>query len=376
MLIEGTPANVGEITSGRDAGGRAPASGGERSIALDAYRGLIMILLVSRGFGFGALKEHPVWKHVAHQVDHVPWEGLVLWDLIQPAFMFMVGVAMPFAFAKRAAEGAGTWASFAHALRRAATLIFLSQLFTATGSGPFQFGLINVLSQIALAYLICFGLMRLNFWNQVAAAVGLLAAHWLLFAAYPGPDGPFSREGNVGQVIDQWLLGRNYSGYYVTINFISSAVTTLFGVWAGLLMRSARPVGEKLRIILWWAAGSLMGGMLLANFNPMVKRLWTASFTIYSTGLVLLGLAAMIWLIDLRGWRRGVYPLLVVGANSIFAYCVSQMCYGGISRAVAVFTGKFWWMGTMAPVAHACACLGVIWAMCWWLYQRKAFVKV
>lgn len=370
MILDTAPASVSAATSAR------PAAAGERLVALDAYRGLIMILLVSHGFGLGALKDLPFWRHLAYQVDHVQWEGLVLWDLIQPAFMFMVGMAMPYAFAKREAEGASYWGSFGHVLRRAATLIFLSQVFVAAGSGPFQFGLINVLSQIAFTYTICFLIMRLSFWNQVGCAIGLLAAHWLLFVAYPGPEGPFSRTGNAGQVIDQWLLGRNYSGLYVTINFISSAVTTLFGVWAGLLMRSSRTLNDKLRLLLWWACGSLIGGMLLSLANPMVKRIWTASFTIYSTGLVLLGLAAMIWLIDGRGWKWLAKPLVIVGANSIFAYCVAQLFYGQISRAVGVFSGKFLWLGAIAPVAHAVANLAVIYAMCWWLYQRKAFVKV
>lgn len=355
--------------------GIAATTTGERSLALDAYRGLIMVLLISHGFGFNALKDHWLGKYLAQQVDHVQWEGLVLWDLIQPAFMFMVGVAMPYAFARR---GAGGWGGFTHALRRCAILIFLSQLFVAVqASGQFQFGLINVLSQIAFTYLICFLLMRFDFRVQAAAALGLLAAHWLLFLAYPGPAGPFSREGNVGQAIDQWLLGRNYSGYYVTINFMSSTVTTLFGMWAGMLMRRSIDLPQKLRLLLCWAGGCLAGGLLLSLANPMVKRLWTASFTIYSAGFALLGLAAMLWLVDGRGWRRAAMPLVWVGTNSLFIYCVAQMCRGAIRRGIGVFTGEFAWLGTLAgPVALDCATLAVMWWMCRWLYRRKAFVKI
>ena len=93
--------------------GVTPPAPGERSLALDAYRGLIMVLLISHGFGLSALKDHWLGKYLAQQVDHVQWEGLVLWDLIQPAFMFMVGVAMPYAFARR---GSGGWGGFTHAL--------------------------------------------------------------------------------------------------------------------------------------------------------------------------------------------------------------------------------------------------------------------
>ncbi|MFN7918521.1 MAG: DUF5009 domain-containing protein [Bryobacteraceae bacterium] len=348
----------------------------ERSTALDAYRGLIMILLVSTGFGFGALKQHPIWGHVAHQVDHVAWEGLVLWDLIQPAFMFMVGVAMPFSFAKRAAQGAGFGANFGHVAWRAVVLVFLSQLFTAVQSNKFEFGLINVLSQIAFTYTLSFLIMQLPFVWQAVSAAALLGLHWGLFLAFPASGGAFAQTGNIGQVIDQWLLGRNYSGYYVTINFISSTVTTLAGVWAGLLLRSERTQMEKLRIIVFSALGCLAGGLALALVNPMVKRIWTPSFTIYSLGWVLLGLAAMLWLVDMRGYRRLAFPMVVVGMNSIFAYCVFQLCRGGIHRAVGVFTGKFEWIGTLAPVLHATATFGVIWYVCHWLYQRRVFIKV
>ncbi len=351
-------------------------SGAGRSVALDAYRGLIMIFLVSVGFGFGPLKDHPVWGLAAHQVDHVPWTGMVLWDLIQPAFMFMVGVAMPYSFAGRSSQGAGFWNNFGHVVRRCLILVFLSQVFVAAGSGKYQFGLINVLSQIAFTYLICFLLMQTSMISQVCAAIGLLSTHWALFMAFPGPEGPFSATGNVGQVIDQWLLGRTYPGNYVTINFISSAVTTLFGVWAGTLLRGSRPLNDKIRVLLWSACGCITGGMLLGLVNPMVKRIWTASFTIYSAGFVLLGLVAMIWLVDGKGYKRLAFPLVVVGMNSMFAYCVSQMFRGSINRAVGVFTGKFEWIGTLAPVFHACATLGVIWWMCYWLYRRKAFLKV
>ncbi|MEZ5353358.1 MAG: DUF5009 domain-containing protein [Bryobacteraceae bacterium] len=353
-----------------------PAAVPERSMALDAYRGLIMILLVSHGFGFGELKDHPVWGFFARQVDHVQWEGMVLWDLIQPAFMFMVGVALPFAMAKRTRSGATFQDNLLHVLKRCAVLIFLSQLFTVVHSGRIEFGLINVLSQIAFTYLICFLLMQLPMAAQVSGAVGLLAVHWAMFVAFPGPDGAFSKEGNVGQVMDHWLLGRNYSGYYVTINFVSSAVTTMFGVWMGDWMRKSPDVRRTLRILLWSAGGSFVGGVALAFLNPMVKRIWTASFTLASAGWVLLGLAAMVWMVDVKGWRRFAFPMVVVGMNSIFAYCVFQLMRGSIHRAVGVFTGNFGWLGTLAPVAHACATLAVIWWMCYWLYQRRAWVKI
>ena len=335
-----------------------------------------MIMLVSVGFGFGELKNHPAFAPIAHQVDHVAWEGVVFWDLIQPAFMFMVGVAMPFAFARRNEQGATFTGNLGHVLSRSIKLIALSQLFTIVQTQRFQFGLINVLSQIAFTYLICFLLMQLAFRWQAIAAAAILAGHWALFVLFPGPDGPFSQTGNIGAVIDQAILGRNYPGYYVTINFISSTVTTLFGVWAGYLMASSRTLNEKLKILALAAAGCLIAGLALSPFNPIIKRIWTASFTLYSTGWVLLMLIGFVWLVEKKNYRRFAFPLVVVGMNSIFAYVVSQLFRRGIHNSIGVVTGRFEWIGILAPVAQATATLLVIWYLCYWLYQRKVFIKV
>src|SRR5437773_7381517 len=99
-----------------------------RYVALDAYRGFIMLILGSEGFGFAALKNDPAWSRVASWFDHVPWEGAVFWDMIQPAFMFMVGVAMPFAIARRTENGATRGDNLRHVLVRSASLIILSQI--------------------------------------------------------------------------------------------------------------------------------------------------------------------------------------------------------------------------------------------------------
>src|SRR5512138_654348 len=107
-----------------------------RLVSLDAYRGFIMLLLISHGFGFAALASYPGWEWLARQVDHAAWEGVTFWDLIQPAFTFMVGVAMPFALARRRERGAGFQALFRHVAWRSFALILLSNILSNWGSGP------------------------------------------------------------------------------------------------------------------------------------------------------------------------------------------------------------------------------------------------
>src|SRR6185503_3987338 len=192
----------------------------------------------------------------------------------------------------------------------------------------------------------------------------------------PGPDGAFSKDHNIGAVIDKALLGYNYSGNYVTINFISSTVTTLFGAWAGMLLQSARSHTEKLKILAIAMVAAFAGGLALSMWNPLVKRIWTASFTLYSTGWVLFMLIGFYWLIEVKGWRKWAFPLVVVGMNSIFIYSIGQVLKGWIDRAVAVFTFRYTFIGDLAPVAQATTVLLVMWYMCYWLYQRKIFFKL
>src|SRR5947209_1875692 len=122
-----------------------PTTAPKRYVALDAYRGFIMLLLASEGLGFAFLKHDPTWGRVASWFDHVPWEGAVFWDMIQPAFMFMVGVAMPFAFAIRTAKGATRNDNLRHVLLRFVRLILWAQVLVCIGRGYIAPQLIIVL---------------------------------------------------------------------------------------------------------------------------------------------------------------------------------------------------------------------------------------
>jgi predicted acyltransferase len=335
-----------------------------------------MILLTSSGFGFGALRNHPAFGVIAAQFEHVPWEGAVFWDLVMPAFTFMVGVAMPFALARRIEQGATFAQNFRHVLVRSIKLIVLSQILVSISSNRLQFQLVNVLTQIGFAYFFCFLIMQLQFrWQAVTAGL-ILAGHWALFMIFPGPDGAFSKTNNIAAVIDRAVMGYNYSGYYVNLNFVTNTVTTLFGVWTALLLRSGRPPAQKLKILAGAAVGAIAAGLAISPFNPIVKRIWTSSFTLYSAGWVLLMMLAFCWIIEVKGYRKWAFPLMVVGMNCIFIYSFKFVLGGWIRRSLAVFTGDFQFLGSFAPVAQACASLLVLWYLCYWLYQRKIFFKL
>ncbi|HUU12680.1 MAG TPA: hypothetical protein VM182_03105 [Terriglobia bacterium] len=348
----------------------------KRYLALDAFRGFIMITLAAEGFGFGALLHHPTYGRIASWFEHVAWEGGMFWDMIQPAFMFMVGVAMPFALARRRELGATDRQNFNHVSVRALKLILLSQFLIIVSHQRLQFQLINVLSQIALTYFFAYLLLRLPFRRQAIAAGLILAFHTALFFLFPGPEGAFSKTGNIGAVIDKALLGYNYPGYYVTINFISSTVTTLFGAWTGMLLMSEKPRTDKLRILAISMVAAFAGGLGLSLLVPNVKRLWTASFTLYSTGWVLFMMLLFVVLIEVWDIRKPFFPLVVVGMNSIFIYSLGFLLREPIMRWLAPFTGGFSFAGDLQPVAESCGALLVMWYLCYWLYKRKIFLKV
>ena len=349
----------------------------QRLTSLDAYRGFIMLLLVSHGFGFASLEAYPSLAWLARQVDHAAWTGCTFWDLIQPAFTFMVGMAMPFSLGRRKAEGATSGELLRHVLWRAVVLILLSNILSNFNSrGAPRLQLINVLCQIAFGYVICFVVYQLRFRWQAAAAAGLLVGHWALFAAFPGPEGAFSQAGNIGQVIDKAVLGYNYSGYYTTINFIGNSITVIFGMWAGTLVRRNDTHAHRMNVLALCAVAGFALGLALEPFNPMVKRLWTASFTSFSAGWVLVMLLAFYWIVEVKTIKKWTFPFIVLGTNSIFIYSFSQVLHGWLSHGIGVFTRNFEFFGPAGAVPQNLLTLAAMWYMCYWLYRRRIFFKI
>ena len=349
---------------------------GERYIALDAYRGAVMVLVVSGGFGLAPLASHPGDVRIPTWFNHAAWEGVLLWDLALPAFLFVAGVAMAFALARRWEHGASSQQLWWHAASRSLKLILLSQILEWLASGKVEFQLYHALSQIALAYFFAFLIVQLKFRWQVVAAALVLAGDWGLFVLFPGPDGAFSRAQNVAAVIDRVTLGHNYADFYVTLSFIGATVTTVFGAWTGALLRTQRTPAEKAKILGVAAVAGLAGGKALSLVNPMIKRLWTPSFTLYSAGWALLIMLGFILIIDVWGRKRWAFPFVVVGMNSLLIYSVGVGLGGWIDRSLGVSTGQFKFGSALFSVAGSCAFLCLLWLLCYVLHRGKIYIKL
>jgi len=349
-----------------------------RFLPLDAYRGLIMILLVSDGFGFARLPRQGFYGVLANQFEHRPWGGAVFYDLIMPAFLFMVGVAMPFALARRTEQGATPRSNFQHVLVRCLRLILISQIIVSIGENRAHLNVHNTLTVVAITYFVCFLLMRLDWWKQAAVAAMLYAIHSAIYLLFPGPDGAFAQVTNAGARLDRWvgLASFNLPWQCVTINLLCEVPSVLFGVWAGNLLRSGKPRGEQIKTLAIGMVAAFAAGLLLSPLVPINKWLWTASYSLYCTGWVILGLLVFILLVEYAGIRKPMFPLVVVGMNSLFIYCLGEILSGWLDHAVGVFTGGYKFIGVLAPVAQCCTVLMVIWLVAYWMYRRGIFVKV
>jgi len=237
--------------------------------------------------------------------------------------------------------------------------------------------LINVLAQLSFTYLVAFLLYRFDWRVQVGAAFGLLAAHTALYEliAPPGVQGPWVQDANLGWWLDKTILGKNWSGSYATINCLSSAFNTVAGMIAGewLLSKSTK----KLQMLAVVGVACIAAGLALDPLIPIIKKIWTASFAIYSLGFTLLVLAAFYWICDVKMWQRWANVLVMVGANSIFIYLFHECLHRWLDSSAKAFVG--WtepWLGAWTAVLIASTALAFQIYVCMWLYRRKIFFKL
>jgi predicted acyltransferase len=383
-------------------------------VSLDAFRGGVMLLMASSGLGLASLAEEfgdrPAWRFVGSQVEHAPWVGCTLWDLIQPAFMFMVGVALPFSIANRKARGQGSGPMLAHALWRAAVLVLLAVFLTSSWSDRTVWVFTNVLAQIGLGYPFLFLLAFAGPRTQWLAAAGILFGYWLAFATYPLPgsgtdwaalgiaeDWPhltgfaahWEKNANAASAFDLWFLNlfpreepfRYSEGGYQTLNFVPSLATMIFGMQAGRLIRRDLPLTSKLgRLVAAGTLGLLIGLTLQATGScPIIKRIWTPSWAIFSAGAVTLLLAGFVAVIEWRGWKRWAFPLVVAGMNPIALYCMWQLSGGYVRNNLERHLGPevFEAFGsTYATTLERASVLLVFWLVLLWMYRRKIFLRI
>jgi predicted acyltransferase len=357
-----------------------------RLASLDFFRGITMFLLIGEATAIYENLVDPglhsrLIQAIGLQFHHHAWNGLHFWDLIQPFFMFIVGVAMPFSIGKRWERGEPWRATLGHALRRSFLLLFLGWALYCIGPGHLTFELWNVLAQLSFTYLLAFLVMRRAPWQQIALTFGLLALTELLYRFWPvaGFNQPFVPDHNFGSWLDLKLMGKLSAGHWVAFNAVPTAAHTIWGVLAGLLLKSERPARRKIEILAIVGALGVVAGYALNPVTPIIKRIATTSFTIVTGGWCLLALALSYWLIDVKKRGRWAVFFAIVGMNPLFIYLLTET--GGANWLTAIakpFTfGLFGWTGDLgARVVTSLAVWVMLWAVCYFLYKKRILIRI
>ena len=318
--------------------------------------------------------------------------------------MFMVGVAMPFSYSRRAESGETFGRQALHAAARSVVLILMGVFLSSAWSKETNWTLVNVLTQIGLGYFFVFCLLRWPAWAQIIAAVTVLVAYWWFFISFEVAGATtyaehFAKNANAAAHVDRWLLNlfprpepfTENNGGYATLNFVPSMVTMLFGVMAGQVLRGDRTPQRKLTVLALAGVVCMTLG-LLAGYTvcPIVKRIWTPSWTLFSGAYTLWILAALYGVTDVRGWRRWAFPLVVFGTNSMLVYWMGQLLRGWTASQIKIHFGGIPWpfaetsttlreymtSGVYGPIVQSLSVTLVFWLVCLWLYRQKVFLRV
>jgi len=364
---------------------------GSRLLSLDFFRGITMFLLVAEGTAlWSVLVKEPIagtfLEPFFQQFHHHPWNGLRFWDLIQPFFMFIVGVAMPFSYAKRIKMGEPKSKITRHIIQRCIILLAFGVGLHCGYSKKLVWELWNVLSQLSVTIIIAYFLMQYKWSVQIAVSIGLLVLTEIAYRTFPleGYNQPFVKDHNFGSWMDMLLMGKiNNGGGWVAINFIPTAAHTVWGVVAGQLLMSEKSQIQKVKLIAIAGIIALAAGYLLdwTSVTPIIKRICTSSFVLASGGWALLALALSYWIIDIKKNTRWVFPFAVVGMNSIFIYIFSNTIGGQwFNGFVAIFTnGVLNWVGASTFIMKITASLAVLaleWLLCYYLFLKKIFFRI
>jgi heparan-alpha-glucosaminide N-acetyltransferase len=385
-----------------------------RNVALDAYRGLVMLLMMAEVLQLARVSAgfpgNWFWAVLAYNQTHVDWAGCSLHDLIQPSFSFLVGVALPYSIASRLSKGGTFGKMFGHALWRSLLLIALGIFLRSTRTEQTNFTFEDTLSQIGLGYPFLFLLgFRRPRWQWIALAV-ILTSYWLAWAIYPAPGPGFdyqavgvpadwqhhysgfaahwNKNSNLGTAFDQWFLNLfprptlfvANNGGYLTLSFIPTLGTMILGLIAGRWLREASPRIPMKRLLIAGVLGIAAGLLLhVTGICPVVKRIWTPSWTLFSGGACFLLLAGFSWILDVRGYRKWAFPLVVIGMNSIAAYLIAHLFYNFVRDSFLIHLGRapFQIFGSaLEPLLLGGAVLFSYWLILYWMYQRKLFLRI
>ena len=377
-----------------------------RLASLDFMRGLIMVLLALESTAlyehFFEASENSILNSFFLQFFHHPWNGLRFWDLIQPSFMFMAGVAMAYSLHHQKQKGISWNVSFLKVLKRSGWLFFWGVLDYAVRPKGLSFELWDVLTQLSFTTLVAFLIFEFSAFFQIIFSIGLLLLTEYLYRGthITGFDMPFVDQHNFGNYMDNVLMNKINTDGWVAINCIPTAVHTIAGALVGkLLLGTDTSSGLenidqkeitnkeegllKIKTILLFAIACLCIGYGLdfMGVTPIIKRIATSSFTLASLGWCLIGLALCYWWIDILDHKKYLLFFTIVGMNSLFIYLffeiVGARWFNGYITAIS--SGILNMLHLPVIIVQIGASLTIFaleWSICYFLYKKKIFFKI
>ncbi len=359
----------------------------ERVTSIDFFRGLTMFLLIGESTGmYGHLDDinTGITKFLGTQLSHHEWHGLHFWDLIQPFFMFIVGVAIPFAIANRRKKGFSEKSIMNHAIKRSLLLLFLGWALYCVGPGRIVWRFQDVLAQLSVTYLVAFLIRNKSISYQLIFTMVILLLTDLAYRFFPveGFNHPWEPYQNLGAWVNNHIEGVDKASIWASLNAIPTIAHTVWGVLCGSLLMSDKPVNQKIKTLLIAGFSGLLIGYSIdiLNVTPIIKKIATSSFVLVSGGWAILALCLSYWIIDVKKLMvKSSKIFQIVGMNCIFIYLFFEI--GGATLLKKVFipftTALFSW-GDMITVSimTSLAAWASMWYICYWLYKNKLFIKI
>ena len=372
----------------------------QRLESLDILWGFDLFLLVGLEMVMhhlaGALQS-PTFHSVMWGFTHVDWEGFSTWDLVMPLFMFMSGITIPFALSRYKNE-ADKSLVYRRILKRVVLLWIFGMMCQGNllGLDPDRIYLYsNTLQSIAMGYLISAVLyLHTSIRTQIVIAVALLLGFWgamelITVQGYGG--GNYTPDGNLAEWVEREVLGRFRDGasvvngevvfpewyrYTWILSSLNFGVTVLTGTFAGYILKEKGWTPErKLTWLVIIGVSMLTAGWTWGIWHPVIKKLWTSSMVLVSSGYCFLLMALFYYIIDYKGWKKHTGWLKVYGMNSIVAYmlamCVNFSCIGH-----SLFHGLEQYMGAYYQVWITASNAVMVYLILWWMYQRQIFLRV
>ena len=373
----------------------------ERFLALDVFRGMtICFMIIVNTPGSGAIAYPPL--------HHATWHGFTPTDLVFPSFLFAVGNAMSFSLKKYKLISNS---AFLTKIIKRTILIFLigylmywfpffrlNEAGQIIGAPIAHTRIMGVLQRIALCYF--FGSLLVHYLsskNVIIVSVILLVGYWLLLLGFGDSSQPLSMSGNAGLYFDRFLMGNNHLYHGERIPFdpegwlgtLPAIVNVVIGFFAGKFIQEKGKSFECLSKLMLFGALFIFIAICWNIYFPINKKLWTSSFVLVTSGIDLLLISALIYILEIKNWNAFRWSgfFQIFGRNPLFIYILSELLVVILFMVhVSPTENLFNWLNriifqTVAPgpfgsFLFAIFYMLICWSIGWWLNKRKIYVKV